>query len=67
MSNRTMVEINHDCTPQSDKELLEWAKSFQQYLGSGQPNTLPEGVTWFNMRHHSEECPLGEPPFGWNS
>lgn len=61
MSNRTMVEINHDTTPYTDEELLVWAKQFQQYLSSGNRNLLPNGVTWFGIRHHSEPCPLLDP------
>ncbi len=67
MSNRTMIEINHDTTPNSDKELLVWAKQMQQYLSSGNPRLLPNGVTWFGMRHHSSECKMGEPPKGWDN
>ena len=67
MGNRTMLEINHDTTPHGDAELLEWAKKMKAYLSSGQPNLLPNGVTWFGMRHHSEECPLGDPPKGWHN
>jgi len=67
MSNRTMLEINHDTTPHGDEECAEWARAMCNYLSSGSPKDLPQGVTWFGMRHHSEDCPMGEPPKGWNN
>lgn len=67
MSNRAMVEINHDRTPHDDESLLKWAREFQYYLSSGDPALLPYGVTWFGTRHHSNECPMGKPPKGWNN
>ncbi|MCY4044630.1 MAG: hypothetical protein OXE99_06090 [Cellvibrionales bacterium] len=67
MSNRSMLEINHDHVLRNDEELLKWAKSMQHYLSSGDPKLLPKGVTWFGMRHHSSECPLGKPPRGWHN
>lgn len=69
MSNRSMLEFNHDYAPprNDDAELLKWAKKLLAYLGTGIPSELPRGVTFFNMRHHSQECPLGEPPRGWQN
>lgn len=67
MSNRSMVEINHDRVPMSDGALLEWAKELAAYIRGGRPSDLPRGVTFFNQRHHSEECPLGSPPHGWEN
>ncbi len=67
MSNRTLLEFNHDYSPRGDAELLEWAKQLDYYLASGNPELLPDGVTWFGMRHHTTECPMGEPPKGWNN
>ena len=67
MSNRTMLEINHDFIYTTDQEKLEWANKMLGYLSSGDPKHLPDGVTWFGMRHHSTDCPLGEPPRGWHN
>lgn len=67
MSNRTMLEINHDFTPHGEKQLLKWANDMLYYLSSGDPELLPPGVTWFGMRHHTEDCPMGDPPKGWNN
>lgn len=68
MSNRTMLEFNHDFAPLNNPINLEqWAMKLRRYLRSGDPTELPEGVTYFGMRHHSEPCPLGEPPRGWDN
>jgi hypothetical protein len=57
MSNRSLVELNHDyAAPADDAELLEWAKMLRTYVRSGDPACLPEGVTWLDTRHHSEGC-----------
>jgi len=67
MSNRTMLEINHDKTPFTQKDKDEFIDQLCAYLYSGDPKRLPRGVTWFGMRHHSEKCPMGEPPKGWEN
>ena len=67
MSNRTMLEINHDTTPSTYEEKTKWVYAMVAYLSSGDPKRLPRGVTWFGMRHHSEDCPMGDPPRGWNN
>lgn len=59
MSNRTLVELNHDFCPR-DEELLKWAKSMRLYMTSGDPKFLPYGVTFKHMRHHSEPDPMAE-------
>ena len=67
MSNRTMVEINHDTTPHTEAEKKAWVQAMCNYLSSGNPRDLPDGVTWFGMRHHTSDCPMGEPPRGCNN
>jgi hypothetical protein len=67
MSNRTMLEINHDYYPHTDAGERAWLVNMLAYLRSGAPRNLPDGVTFFGMRHHSETCPMGDPPFGWNN
>lgn len=67
MSNRTMLEFNHDFAPRRGEELQLWAERLLMYLSSGDPALLPEGVTWFGMRHHSSPCKLGDPPRGWQN
>lgn len=53
MSYRTLVELNHDYCP-TEAKLLEWAKAMVAYMRSGFPAELPKGVTWKDMRHHSD-------------
>lgn len=66
MSNRTMLEFNHDYCPKIEDEAL-FARQIATYLRSGDISYLPDGVTFFGRRHHSEPCPLGEPPRGWDN
>lgn len=64
MSQRSMVEINHDFANFKDSE---WVRQFEIYIGSGSPKDLPRGVTYFYRRHHSDDCPMGDPPHGWDN
>ena len=62
MSNRTLVELNHDFRPAGDNQsLLAWAKKMRSYMGSGTPQDLPSGVTFKWRRHHSDPCPFDQP------
>ena len=63
MSNRTLVELNHDyCpNPNGDKQMLLWAIAMVNYMRLGDKSCLPTGVTFKHMRHHSEPCPLDNP------
>lgn len=67
MSNRTLIEINHDYTPHTPAEKATWVDAIERYLNSADPRCLPDGVTFFNFRHHSDECPMGSPPLGWQN
>jgi hypothetical protein len=63
VSNRTIVELNHDYCPRDDAhELIEWALRMRYYMGNADPAYLPNGVTFLHYRHHSETCPLPPPP-----
>lgn len=53
MSNRTIVELNHDYSPKTE-QLTQWAEAIRTYLRSGDKSFLPQGVTFISMRHHSE-------------
>lgn len=64
MSQRSMVEINHDI---AEFDSPYWTKQFDLYIRSGDPKLLPPGVTYFNRRHHADPCPLGDPPRGWSN
>jgi len=67
MSNRSMLEFNHDLIPQDTTSAITWADKLLAYLRNSDVKLLPNGVTFFHQRHHSEECPLGDPPHGWNN
>lgn len=59
MSNRTLVEINHDRVPGwSDEALLAWARAIYYYVGNGDKKYLPSGVTFKHLRHHSDPDPM---------
>ena len=60
MSNRSLLEFNHDCYPDSGEEQA-WLDGLLAYLRSGQQKDLPRGVKFCYMRHHSEPCPLDKP------
>jgi hypothetical protein len=62
-----MLEINHDYTPYTKQEKMDWIERICYYLSSGNPSLLPNGVTWFGMRHHTEDCAMGNPPRGWDN
>lgn len=62
MSNRTLIELNHDfCPSNDDAEVLKWAHKMRLYIISGDKNHLPNGVTFFWRRHHSDPCPFEQP------
>lgn len=76
MSNRTMLEFNHDLMPSASfaapgtrahRDREQWAINLLTYFQTGDVDYLPNGVTWFGIRHHSDACPLGEPPKGWGN
>ncbi len=59
MSNRTIVELNHDFSPRANlHDLLAWALRMQLYMRSADPAMLPNGVTFLHYRHHSQDRPL---------
>jgi hypothetical protein len=66
MSNRTLVELNHDlCPERSTQALAEWAEKMANYMHAGDPRELPYGVTFKHRRHHSDPDPMsdrGNPP-----
>lgn len=53
MSNRSLLEFNHDLCPK-EEDLLTWAAKLKTYITSGDSKELPQGVTFIAMRHHSE-------------
>ena len=67
MSNRSMLEFNHDYVPDTEAEKKEWLEMLLNYMASGSKSDLPYGVTFFYSRHHTDPCPLGNPPNGWQN
>ena len=63
MSQRTLLELNHDLGPraQDDAALLRWARQLMIYRNSGNPADLPEGLEYKWRRHHSDPCPFDQP------
>lgn len=65
MSNRSLLEFNHDLGPRygwPDDKLIRYASLIALYLGSGDKADLPDGVTFVQMRHHSDPAPTGWVP-----
>lgn len=60
MSNRTLVELNHDFPPSRESYVRkqEWVEAMTDYMTSGDRHYLPEGVTFKHSRHHSEPDPM---------
>lgn len=58
MSNRTLVELNHDYCPRGGDDLTEWALAMQRYMHSGDKSDLPRGVTFKHLRHYMSADPL---------
>ena len=62
MSNRTLVELNHDFCPEpgssGDAKLIQWARAMRNYMRSGNKADLPYGVTFKHRRHHSDPDPM---------
>ncbi len=58
MSNRTLIEFNHDIIPCGYDTKIAWAAALIAYLKSGDKDMLPSGVTLRGMRHHSEPEPI---------
>lgn len=59
MSNRSLVELNHDFCPLSDDaKLLAWAKAMQSYMRGADVRELPRGVVRKHYRHHSDPDPM---------
>ena len=60
MSNRSLLEFNHDHGPyiHADKDVLAWARHIIEYLRTGDEEKLPYGVVLKHKRHHSEPEPI---------
>lgn len=58
MSNRTLIEINHDLTGKIDRYPSIFVEALVRYLNSAGPDTANDlrefGIRVFGMRHHSD-------------
>lgn len=64
VSNRTIIELNHDYCPHNEKDAKEFGIRLWLYIRSGDSTLLPLGVRSFGMRHHTENVTIaveGEP------
>ncbi len=63
MSQRSLLEVNHDHAPgPSDAELLTWARQLTGYIRSGDERYLPRGIQLKHRRHHTEPDRSWLPP-----
>lgn len=60
MSNRSLLEFNHDHCPRNDAECLELGKALQRYMRAAHTAELPQGVVRKHYRHHSDPDPMAE-------
>lgn len=60
MSNRTLIELNHDFCPSTNQpdKVFAWALGLISYMRSGDKRDLPAGITFKHMRHHSDPDPM---------
>lgn len=58
MSNRSLIEINHDYCPRDDAACLELGRALQAYMRAADVRELPAGVVRKHYRHHSEPDPM---------
>lgn len=60
MSNRSLLEFNHDFCPgvRDPDGLLRWALMMADYMRNGDKTSLPRGVTFKHFRHHSDPDPM---------
>ena len=58
MSNRSLIELNHDLGPTCLEESHLFGERLDDYLRSGDKDMLPRCATLIAMRHHSEPEPI---------
>jgi hypothetical protein len=60
MSNRTLVELNHDYCPHGPTEEHDYGRALASYMRGADPAFLPPGVIRKHYRHHSDPDPMME-------
>lgn len=59
MSNRSLLEFNHDyCPPDDDAACLALGRALRDYMRAADTDALPPGVVRKHYRHHSDPCPI---------
>jgi hypothetical protein len=58
MSNRSLIEFNHDHCPRNDEECLSLGKALRSYMRGADTSELPPGVVRKHYRHHSDPDPM---------
>jgi hypothetical protein len=54
VSNRSVLEFNHDHCPTNDAECLALGRAMQAYMRGADVRELPPGVRRYDYRHHSD-------------
>lgn len=66
MSNRTLMEFNHDHAYSVERDPEGFVRAVSLYLSSGSRREAEAleryGVTVIRMRHHSDDFMVGLPP-----
>lgn len=58
MSNRSLLEFNHDYAPETDEECLALGRALSAYMRAADERELPRGVVFKYIRHHSVQDPM---------
>jgi hypothetical protein len=58
MSQRSLLEFNHDYCPLSDDECLAFGRALAAYMRAADERELPKGVVFKYLRHHSTKDPM---------
>ena len=58
MSNRSLIEFNHDYCPRNDEECLALGRALRAYMRGADTDELPQGVVRKHYRHHSDPDPM---------
>ena len=60
MSNRTLIELNHDYCPRNDADALELGRALMAYMRNANADELPQGVKFRHFRHHTAPDPMAK-------
>lgn len=60
MSNRTLIELNHDHCPRNAEQALQLGLALMAYMRAADPAELPQGVRFKHFRHHTDPDPMAD-------